>query len=349
MDEFLQAIEIEMSQVEGRPQVDTIYLGGGTPSRLPADKLTYLLRMLDQRFDLVEGGEFTLEANPDDLPGEIASVVGDSRINRISLGVQSFDEQKLRSLDRDHDRGQIEASLESIRTIADRFSLDLIFAAPYDSPELWQADLKAAIDCGAGHVSTYELTYEKGTRFWNRLNRKELTEVDQDRSADYYQEAISGLGEAGLQQYEISSFAVVGQRSRHNLTYWSGKPYLAFGPGASGFLSGVRYTNHRSVSRYLKQVLSGGTAIDEVQMVSAKEQAVDRIVFGLRMIDGIDLKSFESTTRMALTDVVPEAVLRDLQQMELLVWTEDRLKLTKQGLFVADLVCSTIMKSGQVC
>ena len=348
VEQYLQAIEIEMSQVEGRPQVDTIYLGGGTPSRLSARSLDYLLKLLDQRFELTAGGEFTIEANPDDLPGEIDSVIRDSKINRISLGVQSFDKEKLRSLDRDHDMSEIESALEATRTIADRFSIDLMFAAPHDSLDLWRSDLERATNCGATHVSTYELTYEKGTQFWNRMNAGDLKQTDQETSADFYEATISQLQAAGFQQYEISSFARDGHCSRHNQVYWSGNPYLAFGPGASGFLSNVRYTNHRSVTRYLSAVLEGETAIKENQKLSARELAAEQIVFGLRMIDGVDLHHFRSNTEMELTDLVPEPVLLDLVNMELIEYSDSRLKMTKAGLFVGDLVCSTILNSVEV-
>lgn len=347
VEQYMQAIEIEMSQVEGRPEVDTIYLGGGTPTRLPAQSLEYLLRLLDQRFELTNDGEFTIEANPDDLPGEVESVIRDSRVNRISLGIQSFDQEKLRSLDRDHDATQIETAIEATKAIADRFSIDLIFAAPHDSLEIWQADLQRGIDCGATHISTYELTYEKGTQFWNRMNAGELTETDQNESADFYEATIVQLHAAGFQQYEISSFAREGHRSRHNQVYWSGNPYLGFGPGASGLIANVRYTNHRSVTRYLQAVLGGSTAIEENQLMTPEELAVEYIVFGLRMNDGVDLHRFRKNTNMELTDLVPESVLTDLVSMELIEYSDSRLKMTQAGLFVGDLVCSTILNASE--
>lgn len=343
VDDYLQAVEIEIAQVEGRPQVDTIYLGGGTPSRLPARALDYLLRLLDQRFELTAGGEFTIEANPDDVPGEIEAVIRNSLINRISLGIQSFHPQKLRSLDRDHDPAQIESALNSVRAMVDQFSIDLIFAAPHDHPEIWQDDLQKGVSSGATHISTYELTYEKGTQFWNRLNKGELVEADEQVSADYYQATIDSLHQAGFEHYEVSSFARAGHRSQHNQVYWSGLPYLAFGPGASGFLSGTRYTNHQSVTRYLKTVLLGDTAIQESQALSDQEMAVEQVVFGLRLIEGVDLNRFRDKTGKELVQVVPESVLTELVDNQLIEWTASRLKLTQKGLFVGDSVCTSIL------
>lgn len=224
IDDYLQALEIEISQVEGRPLVDTIYLGGGTPSRLPARALSFLLKMLDQRFQLAADGEFTIEVNPEDLPGDIDEVIADSPINRISLGIQSFHAEKLRSLDRPHDVNEIERAMDSAHRIVDRISLDLIFAAPHDSSEIWSQDLQRASASPATHISTYELTYEKGTRFWNQMNRQELTAKDDETCAQYYEDTIEQLTAAGFEHYEISSFAKAGHRSRHNLVYWSGIP-----------------------------------------------------------------------------------------------------------------------------
>ena len=343
IDDYLQAVEIEMSQIEGRPEVDTIYLGGGTPTRLPAKALSFLLKLIDQRFRLNSDGEFTIEANPDDLPGDIASVIDDSAINRISLGIQSFNLKKLRSLDRAHSLSDIDSALKCSRQIVDLLSIDLIFAAPHDDPDTWQADLTNGIASGATHISTYELTFEKGTRFWNQLNRGELTKSDEPICEEYYQTAMDRLGSAGFEHYEISSFASAGDRSRHNQVYWNGNPWLAFGPGASGFLGGFRYTNHRSVSRYLKLVLDGSTPIAESQQLSASEMAIERVVFGLRMIEGIDLVVFRERFGMELTDIVPETLLQKLAEQQLLERDEKCLKLTSAGVLLGDHVCASIL------
>ena len=347
VDDYLQALEIEVSQVEGRPEVDTIYLGGGTPSRLPAKSLGYLLKLLDQRFDLVADGEFTIEANPDDLPGEIESVIGDSRINRISLGVQSFNQDKLKSLDRDHDVAQIDSAIKSVREIADRFSIDLIFAAPHDSLEIWQDDLARGIDSDATHVSTYELTYEKGTLFWNRHHHGELQPADDEICAKYYESTITRLAQAGFEHYEISSFARDGHRSQHNQVYWSGLSYLACGPGASGLIGSVRYTNHRSVSRYLNNVLAGESAMEESQSLSARELAVDQLVFGLRMIQGVDLEEFRHQTKFDAADLIPQQMIDQWSQQGLVTLESQRLQLTGRGLLLADTICSRILQESQ--
>lgn len=346
-DDYLRAIEIELSALGRCQPVDTIYLGGGTPSRLSRDHLSRLLDLLTAKFELDTHGEFTIEANPDDLPGEIGQVIQSSWINRISLGIQSFDQAKLRSLDRDHSSQQIEDALVSCGEIVDRFSVDLIFAAPHDSSELWNADLRQAVACGAGHVSTYELTFEKGTAFWNQRLHGKLAAENDDACAEYYQATIDELTANGFEHYEISSFAKPGHRSRHNQAYWTGESYLAFGPGAAGLVAGTRYTHDRSVGRYLKKVLSGESPIEESQVIGPGELAVERLVFGLRLVEGVDVPNLETSSGFGLFELVPKDVLERLTELGFIKADyENRLKLTSRGLLAGDYVCSQVLGGG---
>lgn len=342
IDDYLKAIEQELSAIQRPIQVETIYLGGGTPSRLPKAALERLLSILNERFVLSDQGEFTMEANPDDLPGEIAETIHHSQINRISLGIQSFSVPKLRSLDRDHDLSQIEDAMDVVREIVDRFSVDLIFAAPHDSLEIWRADLSHAIETGAQHISTYELTYEKGTKFWNKKLRRQLEPSSDDLCAEYYLSTIKQLTAAHYQHYEISSFAKPGFRSAHNQVYWSGKPYLAAGPGASGFVNRVRYTNHQSVTRYLKQILQGKSAVAESHSMSDWELANDQLVFGLRRIEGIHLLNFQKHSGWSVDQLVPENFMKTWLEQGLIEFEKGYLRLTQRGLLFADTVCSQI-------
>ena len=343
IDNFLQAIETELQSVSDRPILQTIYLGGGTPSRLPASALSRLLELIERHFEFARGGEFTMEVNPEDLPGEIAKVIAASQINRISMGIQSFDESKLRSLDRDHSAAQIDLAIECLPSIVDRFSVDLIFAAPHDSETIWAQDLQKAIDSQAGHVSTYELTYEKGTSFWNRLQAGELCEAEQERTASYYEATIETLSKSGFQHYEISSFAKPGQRSRHNQIYWSGKNYFAFGPGAAGLIDGQRFTNHRSVSTYLDRVLKGESPVQESEQMSPRDLAVEQLVFGLRMIEGLEPELFLTRSGFSIAELVPQKTLQSLQEHGLLVSDEKQFRLSEKGRLMGDWVCSKLL------
>ena len=344
VEDYLRALEIELaSSCESRQEVDTIYLGGGTPSYLSANQLERLLNLLDRWFVLAGDGEFTIEVNPGDLPGEVDSVLRASAINRVSIGIQSFDERKLRSLDRDHSLDQINAVIDAARSLTERISLDLIFAAPADSPERWQRDLQLAIQSPCDHIATYELTIEKGTKFFADQLRQRLCKPNESSCADYYTRAISELSAAGFEHYEVSSFARGNGRSRHNQIYWSGLPYWAFGPGASSFVGGVRRTNHRSVATYLKRVLAGQSPVTESERLSAREMALDRLVFGLRRLDGINCQVFEEQTGFAVESLIGTERWQMLLGKKLLALQADDLKLTPQGLMVSDSICQALL------
>ena len=342
---YLNALSNELGSVHGKPELDTLYLGGGTPSRLPPHVLARLLDLILAHFELSGDAEVTMEANPEDLPGEIGEVVADSPINRISLGVQSFNQEKRASLDRDHSDLQIARALDFCRQHTASFSIDLIFAAPLDGPQIWNQDLDQAVSCGAQHVSTYELTIEKGTRFWSLRERGELATSDDEQCARLYETTIRHLAKSGFDHYEVSSFARPGYRSRHNTAYWMGQPYFAFGPGASGLVNGRRFTNHRSTTRYIKAVLSGQPAWEEEQQMTPSELALEKIVFGLRMTEGIDLDRFRSDSGMEVNDLVNQTLLEQLQVQGLIDWSKDRLKLSPRGLLLGDFVCSRIYNS----
>ncbi len=345
VDDYLRALEREMSRLDERLVLQTLYLGGGTPSQLAPPALQQLLQLVDRYFVLSENCEFTIEANPEDLPGEIGATIKASPVNRISLGVQSFDSDRLRLLDRDHTPAQIRQAVDFAREIVPRLSLDLIFGVPGDTPLTWQRDLAMALDTGAGHLSTYELTIEKGTRFWNRQSRQETVRSDDDRLADLYELTLTTLAENGLEHYEVSSFARPGQRSRHNLVYWSGEPWLALGPGAAGLVRRTRYTNHRSVMRYLREVLAGRSARAEVRALSAEELALDQIVFGLRRLQGVDLNAWSARTGFALSRLVRSGTIDALVEAGLLDRTPNTLKLTHRGLLHGDHVSSQILNA----
>ncbi len=349
VDDFLGALAIEIPVSEEPPEVETVYLGGGTPSRLPPYALRKLLELVETRFQLTPGCEFTMEVNPEDLDSsERREMIRKSRINRVSLGVQAFDAERLRQLDRQHTPDQIDTAIATVRELVPRFSLDLIFGVAGDSLGQWRPELAAAIETGAGHLSTYELTIEKGTPFWTRQHRGDSLVVDPDQSAELYEATIESLTGAGFEHYEVSSFARPGQRSAHNQVYWSGASWLGHGPGAAGLVDGVRYTNHRGVTRYLREVLAGRPAATERIELSRRELALDRIVFGLRRIEGVDLGRWGRETGLSLDELIEPDVLERLVQAELLIIDGDFLKLTRRGLMVGDSVCGQILQAAQI-
>lgn len=337
MGDYLRAIELELASLGEAVPVDTLFLGGGTPTHLPPTELTQLLELLRNWFQLEQGAEFSIEANPSGLTAEKVGILARAGVNRISLGVQSFDTTVLTTLERDHRQTDIQTAVEFCKEKIDNVSLDLIFGVPGQSQEMWQQTLTAALELQPTHVSTYGLTYEKGTDFWSRLQRSELTPLAEDTERQMYQTAIKQLSAAGFEHYEISNFAQPGYRCQHNQVYWTGKPYWGFGPGAARFVDGRREINHRSVTTWLKRVLAGESSVGEVDELSSKDRAHEQLVVGLRLCEGVDKAEFLTRTGFNVNELAQSAIAK-YEPEGLLEETATHLRLTDAGRFVADAI-----------
>ncbi|MCH5374758.1 MAG: radical SAM family heme chaperone HemW, partial [Planctomycetes bacterium] len=262
-DAFLQAIDIELSGLGEPHEVDSIFIGGGTPTHLSPDQLEWLGNSIRRWLPPSPDCEFTVEANPSDLSHEKIDALLAVGTTRISLGVQSFDDEKLAILERDHRRRQALQAIDRCRQTFRSVSIDLIFATPRETLDVWREDLETAIRAGCDHMSTYSLTYEKGAAFWARRQRGELTAIDEELDRAMFEVAIDSLTSAGFEHYEVSNFARPGHRCRQNEVYWKGREYFAAGPGAARHVNGSRETNHRSTTTYLRRVLSGQSPVAE--------------------------------------------------------------------------------------
>lgn len=341
-DDYLRALEREMQAVVGRPTVETVFFGGGTPTQLTAPRLERLLALVRERFNWAEGGEFSVEANPVGLTDDKLRVLKDAGINRLSLGVQSFDARVLQTLERDHRDAEIMACIESVRRYCDNFGIDLIFAVPGQSLELWQQTLRRAIELGPTHLSTYGLTFEKGTSFWSRRSKGLIESADNDLELAMYEAAMDQLAAAGFAQYEISNFAKPGLASRHNQVYWAGRPYWGFGPGAASYLNGERRLNHRSTTTWIHRVLSGQSVIYETERLEPEHRARELLVLGLRTIAGVERARFRITTGFDLDALVGDQ-LRRLQRQGLVNDDQQCVTLTRTGLCLADAVAGQLL------
>lgn len=337
IDTYLDALQRELASVDSPLEIDTLFLGGGTPSHLSPSQLERLFAILHEKFQLAAGHEFSLEANPADITPERIAVMTHAGVNRISLGVQSFDDAHLKTLERDHDEAIVRAAFDVIRERIHNISLDLIFGVPGQTHSDWKQTLAKAIELQPAHISTYGLTFEKGTAFWSRLQKGNLTRTPDDIERAMYAAAMDELTAAGFEQYEISNFAKPGDRCRHNEAYWTGKPYLAFGPGAASFINGRRTTNHRSVLTWLKRVRSGESPVMDVEELSPEDAAREQLVIGLRLNAGVDLGEFEERTGYSVDHLASEAIARNLAN-GLLERNETSLRLTTEGRFLADSV-----------
>ena len=336
-EQYLEALARELSALATPRAVHTLYVGGGTPTRLAASQLQRLLTLVAQWFGWQDGYEFTVEANPADLDRGKAAALADAGVNRISLGVQSFQADKLAILERDHEPRQIFRAYELARRFVDCVSLDLIFATPGETLADWRADLRTACELQPDHVSTYGLTFEKGTLFWNRRMRGELAEPDEALQRELYEEAIDFLTPVGLLHYEVSSFSRPGRQCRHNQVYWSGGGYYAAGAGAARFVNGCRETNHRSVTTYVRRVLAGDDPVAERETLGPEEAARERLVFGLRMLAGVDRDAFRAETGYEITSLVGNP-LEKYVRLGLLELDGRRIRLTREGLMVSDSI-----------
>lgn len=335
IDGYVAALDRELAGL-GRPrEVDTLFLGGGTPTHLARQPLMRLLELVTRAFSLAAGHEFSVEANPRDVTPEIVDCLADAGVNRISLGVQSFAPRKLTLLERDHSAAEIRAAVAAARRRIADVSLDLIFGVPGESLAEWQADLDAALDLAPEHVSTYGLTFEKGARFWSRRERGELQSVEEETERRLYETAIDSLTGHGFDHYEVSNFARPGHTCRHNITYWTGREYFAAGPGAARYVGGVREMNHRSTTTWMRRLAAGESPVQEREALDAEDRARERLVFGLRMLRGIDTEEFRRETGFDVTALVGDP-LRRYRELGFLQMDGPRLHLTRAGLLVSD-------------
>ncbi len=342
-DEYLRALEIELAVLPGsRAPVDTVFLGGGTPTQLTAPRLERLLALLHEHFDWQSGGEFSVEANPVGLTEDKLHVLKAAGINRISLGVQSFDAQVLSTLERDHREAEIIECLNLCRRYFDNLALDFIFAVPDQSLELWRETLQRAIALEPTHISTYGLTFEKGTKFWSRRSKGLLQQADNDLELAMFEAAMDQLAAAGFGQYEISNFARPGFESRHNQVYWAGRPYWGFGPGAASYLNGVRRLNHRSTTKWIERVLSSQSTVFESEQLEPEHRARELAVLSLRTRAGIDRSRFRIASGFDLDELL-QSDLQRLCRRGLLTDDGERVTLTRTGICLADTVAGELL------
>jgi putative oxygen-independent coproporphyrinogen III oxidase len=333
--DYLRALAVELAATRKAHEVDTLYFGGGTPTHLTTEQLRQLSKLVLERHPLGDNYEFTVEANPADVDPAMVETLLALGVTRVSLGGQSFRAAKLRLLERDHEAADIRRVVTTIHQAKMQVALDLIFATPGETLDEWAADLEAAIALEPNHVSTYGLTFEKGTAFWGRRVRGELVEADEELQRDMYALAIDRLTAAGYEQYEISNFARPGCRSRHNQVYWSGDGYFAYGPGASRYLNGIRETNHRSTTTYLHRVLAGESPVENREELSLEARARELLVFGLRRLDGVSRSQFRVRAGFECDDLVATP-LRKFIDLGLLADNGEQIRLTREGLFVSD-------------
>jgi oxygen-independent coproporphyrinogen III oxidase len=345
IDVYLDALAAELSSL-GRPTtVQTIFVGGGTPTHLSPGQLERLLASLSLWLPLIgDTPEFSVEANPDSLTADKVAVLADHGVTRISLGAQSFHAHLLRTLDRAHDPTQISRAVETARSQIGQVSLDLIFGVPGQTVDEWKSDLRRALELGTDHVSTYGLTYEKGTPLWKRRRKGELVVLGEDAELTLYATAIDTLESAGFEHYEISNFARPGKRCRHNETYWANEAYFGFGVGAARYLRGRREINTRDLDAYIRKALAGQPCTFQSEKLEPAERAKETMAIQLRRSDGIDRTNFRAQTGFDL-DVIAGHELTMLVEQGFLDDDGRHVCLTRRGKYVADAIIERLLRA----
>jgi oxygen-independent coproporphyrinogen-3 oxidase len=318
-------IEWQCAREEFHLALETIYFGGGTPSILSAELFTELAKELPK-----ESGplEFTLEVNPATVTSEKAAAWLAAGVNRISLGAQSFDSEMLKILGRQHAPEDIAATCMLLREHGfENINIDLMFALPDQSEAKWEETLRAALACRPQHISAYALTYEEDTPFFEKLQRGEWRQ-DEAREIAMFERTRSVLGASGLVDYEISNFALPGFESRHNLAYWCGADYLGLGPSACSTIGALRWRNVPDTQAYVRRIPGGDSVRAEKEEIDASTRARERIMFGLRMREGVARDEFAAN----------EPKLAELANHGLALEENGRVLLTPRGKLVADSV-----------
>ncbi len=335
VEPYLAALATELSWL-GQPQpVDTLYFGGGTPNRLDDRQLVRLCDLVLQHHPPADGAEWTVEANPEFVTAAQLELLASRGVTRLSLGLQALDDAKLQRLDRRHTRRQAIEAVELAQRVGFAVSIDLIFAAPDETLDLWRRDLADAVALAPDHISTYGLTFEHGTPFTVTRDRGALAEVDEELQRTLYAEAIDALAAADFEHYEVSNFARPGRRSRHNEVYWAGREYYAAGPGAARYVGGVRETNHRSTTTWIKRLAAGESPVAEREELSPVRKVRERLVLGLRRLEGVDRRDFAVASGYSLDDIAGPAIARFVE-FKLLEDDGQRIRLTREGLYVSD-------------
>lgn len=343
-DRYLDALEREIgSSLEHPQEVDTIFVGGGTPTRLDADRLRRLTAVLQRWFVLATGGEWTVEANPATLDAEKADILAGAGVNRISLGAQSFRRESLEVLERSHGPTDVEEAVALIGPRFPRWSLDLIFGVPGSTLDDWRSDLEIALGFGPTHLSCYGLVFEKGTALWQRRERDEVRPLDEEVERSMYELTIDRLASAGLAIYEISNFARPGCESRHNLAYWANEAYFGFGVGAARYVRGVRSVNTRDLPGYLRRVEAGEPATGPSEELAPEERARETAMLMLRRTAmGLDREDFRNRTAFEIDGLARQAIER-YRGVGYLEDDGTRLRLSREGLFLADRVLAAFL------
>ena len=331
MDDYVDALLLELERFAPQLAPKTVFFGGGTPSLLPAALLRRVLEAIREKVPLGGLREWTIECNPSTVSTEKAKLFRECGVNRISMGVQALDDDLLKTIGRVHSLKAALGSYAKLRAAGfDNINLDLIFGLPGQTLDHWRNTLKRAIELQPEHLSTYCLILEEDTEFWS-LFQKGLIKPNEEQELAMYQMAMDTLAAAGYRQYEISNFAKPGRECAHNIAYWEGKDYIGLGPSACSTVDTRRWQNIPDTGRYIEGIRSGKPVVISEETITSELRAAERAAFGMRMNAGVPAELLQGRW---------EKEIAELLSAELVQWRNGRLKPTPRGILFADEVAA---------
>ena len=343
VDEYIEAVgkEIEMTvkeSPESFANVETIFLGGGTPTALSAEQITRLLSLIAKHISLSNVKEFTSEANPDELTREKLRALLNGGVNRLSMGVQSFDQELLKKIGRTHSNEHVYETIALAKEVGfTNISIDLMYGLPGQTMEQWEDTLNKAMALNLPHYSAYSLIVEPKTIFYIQYAKGKLVLPSEDLEAEMYDVLMTTMEKHGKSQYEISNFAVTGYESIHNKIYWDNDEYAGFGAGAHGYLQGIRYSNHGPIKKYIETVQSGTRPLVHSHAVTTEERLEEQMFLGLRKVEGVPHRVFENKFNQSVHELYAKQIDKLINE-GLLQHDKNGVRLTRKGRFVGNEV-----------
>lgn len=330
--QYVEALSIHCRQYRNK-KIDTAYIGGGTPSVLSEKQISKLLESINANFDLSSLTEFTFEVNPESASYDKLAILKQYGVNRLSMGLQSVNDDMLAKIGRIHDFQMFKKSYENARKAGfDNFNLDLIYGLPGQSMSDWEYNLKTVVDLGCEHLSLYPLNVEEDTVF-----SSSGIKTDDALQREMYEKAVIFLSENGFEHYEISNWAKSGKESVHNSNYWRNFEYIAIGAGASGYENRFRYTNFEDIGKYMERIAKGACVKQENEFIDDKAYETETIILGLRLLnEGVDVEVFKDSARVD--------TLNKLLQNKSLINDNGRIKLPKDVIFTSNGILSDFVK-----
>lgn len=322
--------------------IETIYFGGGTPTQLTRDDFEEIFASIFRNFKVSENAEITMEANPDDLNDKYLQMIREFPFNRLSIGIQSFDDSELLFLKRRHSSQKAKEAVKSAKSVGfNNISIDLMYGLPNQTLDIWNKNLNEALSLDIQHISSYHLIYEQGTRLYRLFKLGDVKPVDEDLSVEMFSTMIDRLSSAGFEHYEISNFAKDKLYSKHNSSYWLGKKYLGLGPAAHSFDGQNREWNIPSISKYVEGINLEKLPL-EIEYLDENTRYNDFILTGMRTMWGVNLKELEKLFGSRRKEYCLKNVRKFVNQ-GFVSQSDDKLKLTREGIFISDGIMSDLM------